>query len=153
MNIDKDDIRLQDPLKLSGIIDSYEYVLRKLVEEGLPKFGVYDRCADLVEEYKELVLKNNILSKNAQSLFELQKLEEKKVEEVKKIFTEDELNDTLEVISNLRNIINEKRNNLNNISKNNDEKIYKILSKNKIVESEINENIRMNKLKFAYFHF
>lgn len=81
MNIDKDDIRLQDPLKLSGIIDSYEYVLRKLVEEGLPKFGVYDRCADLVEEYKELVLKNNILSKNAQSLFELQKLEEKKVEE------------------------------------------------------------------------
>ena len=81
MHLDNDDIRLHDPLKISGIIDSYEYVLRKLVEEGLPKYGVYDKCADLVEEYKELVLKNNILAKNAQSLFELQKLEEKKVEE------------------------------------------------------------------------
>jgi hypothetical protein len=81
MNLDNDDTRLHDPLKLSGIIDSYEYVLRKLVEEGLPKFGVYEKCADLVLEYKELVLKNNILAKNAQSLFELQKLEEKKVEE------------------------------------------------------------------------
>jgi flagellar biosynthesis chaperone FliJ len=81
MHLDNDDIRLHDPLKISGIIDSYEYVLRKLVEEGLPKFGVYEKCADLVLEYKELVLKNNILAKNAQSLFELQKLEEKKVEE------------------------------------------------------------------------
>ena len=81
MNLDNDDTRLHDPLKLSGIIDSYEYVLRKLIEAGLPKYGVYDKCADLVEEYKELVLKNNILAKNAQSLFELQKLEEKKVEE------------------------------------------------------------------------
>ena len=81
MHLDNDDSRFHDPLKISGIIDSYEYVLRKLVEEGLPKYGVYDKCADLVEEYKELVLKNNILAKNAQSLFELQKLEEKKVEE------------------------------------------------------------------------
>ena len=81
MHLDNDDSRFHDPLKISGIIDSYEYVLRKLVEEGLPKFGVYEKCADLVLEYKELVLKNNILAKNAQSLFELQKLEEKKVEE------------------------------------------------------------------------
>jgi len=81
MHIDNDETRLNDPLKLSGIIDSYEYVLRKLIEQGLPKNGVYDKCADLVEEYKELVLKNNILAKNAQSLFELEKLEEKKVEE------------------------------------------------------------------------
>ena len=81
MHLDNDDSRFHDPLKISGIIDSYEYVLRKLVEEGLPKYGVYDKCADLVLEYKELVLKNNILAKNAQSLFELQKLEEKKVEE------------------------------------------------------------------------
>lgn len=77
MNLDKD----KDPLKLSGIIDSYEYVLRKLVEDGLPKYGVYDKCADYVLEYKDLVLKNNILAKNAQSLFELQKIEEQKVEE------------------------------------------------------------------------
>ena len=35
---------------------------------------------------------------------------------------------------------------MNNINKNNEEKLMKILSKNKIVESEINENIRMNKL-------
>ena len=99
------------------------------------------------EKYNKLENFNTIISNEIQRIKAvMQKLEEKKVEEVKKIFTEDELNDTLEVISNLRNIINEKRNNLNNISKNNDEKIYKILSKNKIVESEINENIRMNKL-------
>ena len=35
---------------------------------------------------------------------------------------------------------------MSNICKTNEEKIYKILSQNKIVESEINENIRMNKL-------
>ena len=99
------------------------------------------------ERYNKIENFNKIISNEIQRIKAvMQKLEEKKVEEVKKIFTEDELNDTLEVISNLRNIINEKRNNLNNISKNNDEKIYKILSKNKIVESEINENIRMNKL-------
>ena len=78
--------------------------------------------------------------------FKIQKFDEKKVEEIKKIFTKDELNDTLGILTNLRNIINEKRNDLNNINKNNEEKLMKILSKNKIVESEINENIRMNKL-------
>ena len=76
----------------------------------------------------------------------IKKLGDRQNEEVKKLFTEDELNDTIGVISNLRNIINEKRNDMSNICKTNEEKIYKILSQNKIVESEINENIRMNKL-------
>ena len=76
----------------------------------------------------------------------MKKYVEKPLEENKKVFTEDELNDTIVVISNLRNIINEKRNDMNNLCKENDDKIYKILSQNKIVESEINENIRMNKL-------
>ena len=99
------------------------------------------------ERYNKIDSFNTIISNEIQRIKSvMQKLEEKRVEEVKKVFTEDELNDTIEVISNLRNIINEKRNNLNNISKNNDEKMYKILSKNKIVESEINENIRINKL-------
>ena len=56
------------------------------------------------------------------------------------------MDDTLGILKNLRNIINQKRNDLDNICKNNEEKLFKILSKNKIVQSEINENIRMNKL-------
>ena len=106
---------------------------------------------DSIKVYQERYIKidnfNTMISNEIKRIKSVIKnLEEKKVEEVKKIFTEEELNDTKDVISNLRNIIIEKRNNLNNLCKNNDEKMYKILSQNKIVESEINENIRMNKL-------
>ena len=99
------------------------------------------------ERYIKIDNFNTMMTNEIQKIkFKIQKFDEKKVEEIKKIFTKDELNDTLGILTNLRNIINEKRNDLNNINKNNEEKLMKILSKNKIVESEINENIRMNKL-------
>ena len=98
------------------------------------------------ERYNKIDNFNTMMTNEIQKIkIKIQKLEDKK-EEVKKIFTKDELDDTLGILKNLRNIINQKRNDLDNICKNNEEKLFKILSKNKIVQSEINENIRMNKL-------
>ena len=72
--------------------------------------------------------------------------EKNKNNEIKKNFTQDELTDTLGAINNLKNIINEKRNDFNKLCKSNDDKIYKILSQNLMIENEINENKRMNRL-------
>ena len=63
-----------------------------------------------------------------------------------KSFTKEELHDTLDIINNLKNQFNQKRNDLNNICKNNEEKMYKTLMQNKTIELEIKENLRMNKL-------
>ena len=76
-----------DTLELTGIIDAYEYVLRKLIQDSLPKEGVYEKCARYLLEYKKLLLENNIRAKNAKSFYELSNLEtgkkeEKKVQEI-----------------------------------------------------------------------
>ena len=76
-----------DTLESTGIIDAYEYVLRKLINDSLPKDEVYEKCARYLLEYKKLVLENNIRAKNAKSFYELSyletdKKEEKKVEEI-----------------------------------------------------------------------
>jgi hypothetical protein len=76
-----------DTLESTGIIDAYEYVLRKLINDSLPKDEVYERCARYLLEYKTLVLENNIRAKNAKSFYELSyletgKKEEKRVEEI-----------------------------------------------------------------------
>ena len=104
-----------------------------------------------IKLYKERYIKlenfNSMISNEIQRIkLVIKKLEKKPAEEIKKTFSQNELNDTIGVISNLRYIINEKRNDLNNLCKINDDKIYQILSQNKNIESEINENIRMNKL-------
>ena len=105
----------------------------------------------LLKIYRERYIKianfNIMINNEIQKLkMTLKQLGQKPVEETKKIFTQDELNDNIGVISNLRIIINEKRNDLNNICKINDEKIYEILAQNKKIESEMKENIRINKL-------
>ena len=76
-----------DTLELTGIIDAYEYVLRKLIQDSLPKEEVYEKCARYLLEYQKLLLDNNIRAKNAKSFYELSNLEtgkkeEKKVEEI-----------------------------------------------------------------------
>ena len=71
-----------DPLESSGIIDAYEYVLRKLIEENLPKAQVYEKCARYLLEYQQLLLAKNIRAKNAQKFFELID-EEKQEKQVK----------------------------------------------------------------------
>ena len=70
-------------LESSGIVDAYEYVLRKLIEENLPRNQVYEKCARYLLEYQKLLLENNIRAKNAQSFFKLGVFEEEKKKEVK----------------------------------------------------------------------
>ena len=81
------DSQFIDKLELTGIIDAYEYVLRKLIQDSLPKEEVYEKCARYLLEYKKLLLENNIRAKNAKSFYELSNLEigkreEKKIEEI-----------------------------------------------------------------------
>ena len=54
------DAQFIDTLELTGIIDAYEYVLRKLIQDSLPKEEVYEKCARYLLEYKKLLLENNI---------------------------------------------------------------------------------------------
>ena len=72
-----------DKLELTGIIDAYEYVLRKLIQDSLPKEEVYEKCARYLLEYKKLLLENNIRAKNAKNFYELSSLEIGKKEEKK----------------------------------------------------------------------
>ena len=104
-----------------------------------------------IKEYQEKFLKferfNKAIHEKILSIeLIVKKIMEKKAIKEVKCFSENELHDTIGVISNLRNQIDEKRNELNNICKNNDDKIYKLLSENKKIELEINDNLRINKL-------
>ena len=65
-----------DTLESTGIIDAYEYVLRKLIDDSLPKEGVYEKCAHYLLEYQKLLLEHNIRAKNAQSFYELTYLDD-----------------------------------------------------------------------------
>lgn len=104
-----------------------------------------------IKEYQEKFLKlerfNKAIHEKILSIeLIVKKIKEKRAINYVKSFSENELHDTIDVISNLRNQIYEKRNDLNNICKNNDDKIYKLLSENKKIELEINDNLRINKL-------
>ncbi len=77
------DSQFIDKLELTGIIDAYEYVLRKLIQDSLPKEEVYEKCARYLLEYKKLLLENNIRAKNAKSFYELSSLDIGKKEEKK----------------------------------------------------------------------
>ena len=112
-----------------------------------------DNEKSLIKIYKERFDKidtfhNRISNEIERIKLALNKLEEMKhrSEEFKKSFTQEELTDTVGTINNLRSLINEKRNDFNNICKSNDDKVFKILSQNLKIENEINENKRMNKL-------
>ena len=73
-------------------------------------------------------------------------LDENKPQVVEKSFTEEELKDMINIINNLKDQIKQKRSDLNDLYKNNQEKLDKILSQNKTIELEIKENLRINKL-------
>ena len=112
-----------------------------------------DNEKGLIKIYKERVNKvdtfNNRISNEIERIkLALNKLEDVKNRngELKKNFTQEELTDTLGTINNLRSLINEKRNDYNNVCKSNDDKVFKILSQNLKIENEINENKRKNKL-------
>ena len=83
MSFEPIDGKYLNTLESSGIIDAYEYVLRKLIEENLPRTQVYEKCARYLLEYQQLLLENNIRAKNAQSFVKLSNLEEEKKKEVR----------------------------------------------------------------------
>ena len=69
-----------------------------------------------------------------------------KEEPKKKIFTKEELKDTIELITNLKNQITEKRNQLNMITKQNDTRINKMIAQNKQIEVDYKESEKLNKI-------
>ena len=168
------DSQFIDTLELTGIIDAYEYVLRKLIQESLPKEEVYEKCARYLLEYKKLLLENNIRAKNAKSFYELSNLDtgkkqEKKIAEIiptfpvtlkSKLLLEQEENKTPqkifetnidELIKNRLNLLSKKAFNEENRS---NLKEYGTFAT--YVENE-NEKLRMYdfkiKVKFDNFEF
>lgn len=83
MSFEHLDRKYIDTLELSGIIDAYEYVIRKLLNDENPKNQVYEKSARYLLEYQKLVLENNIRAKNAQKFYKLTNNEEEKKKEVK----------------------------------------------------------------------
>ena len=108
--------------------------VKKSIKEHQEKYLKLERFNNAIHEK---IIGIEIMVKNL-------KVKKKKLEE--KSFSQEEFNDTLDIITNLKNQINQKRNELNNITKNNEEAIYKKLSENKKIELEIKENLRINKL-------
>ena len=83
MSFESIDSKYINTLESSGIIDAYEYVLRKLIQDNLPRNQVYEKCARYLLEYQKLLLENNIRAKNAQSFFNLANFEDEKKKEIK----------------------------------------------------------------------
>ena len=83
MSFESIDSKYINTLESSGIVDAYEYVLRKLIQDNLPRNQVYEKCARYLLEYQKLLLENNIRAKNAQSFFNLANFEEEKKKEIK----------------------------------------------------------------------
>jgi hypothetical protein len=106
---------------------------KKAVNLYQEKYRKQDRFIRLIHE--------KILSLEMQ----IKKMKEPKVEKVK-LFTKEELKDTLELISKLKNQIKDNRNQLNSITKINDDKMHQLLAQNKQIEVEYKENEKMNKM-------
>ena len=101
--------------------------------------GKYTKMEKFIRLVHEKVLSLEMLLKK--------KKEEPKIKiENKKLFTKEELKDTLELITNLKSQIDDKRNQLNNINKETDAKMHKLLSQNKQIEIEYKENEKLNKM-------
>ena len=83
MNFEHIDNQFIDTLESSGIIDAYEYVIRKLIEEDYPRDHVYERGSRYLLEYEKLLLKDNNKAKNVNTFLELTNQEEENKKEKK----------------------------------------------------------------------
>ena len=70
---------------------------------------------------------------------------ESKKEEEKKSFTNQEVKDILQLIITLRNQIFEKRNKINNINTNTEDKMHKFFAQNKTIEIELKDELKIYK--------
>ena len=96
------------------------------IKEYQEKFTKQDRFLRLIHE-KILSVEINI-----------KKMKEPKVKELK-AFTRDELKDTVELLKTLKEQITENRNQLNLITRTNDEKLNQIFNQNKKIENDYKE--------------
>ena len=83
MNFEHIDNQFIDTLESSGIIDAYEYVIRKLIEEDYPRDHVYERGSRYLLEYEKLALHNNIRAKSVQTFSEMTNQDDKNKKEIK----------------------------------------------------------------------
>ena len=102
------------------------------IKEYQDKFNKQDRFIRLIHE--------KILSLEMM----IKKMKEPKVKEVKS-FTKEELKDTLDLIKTLKDQITENRNQLNTITKTNDEKLHQLLAQNKKIEVDFKDAEKENK--------
>ena len=102
------------------------------IKEYQDKFNKQDRFIRLIHE--------KILSLEMM----IKKMKEPKVKEMKS-FTKEELKDTLDLIKTLKDQITENRNQLNSITKTNDEKLHQLLAQNKKIEVDFKEAEKENK--------
>ena len=110
-----------------------------------------DQIKNSIKESQEKYIKiekfNNVIHERIISIEMLvKKIKEKNQQIEEKTFKEEELHDTIDTISILKDQINAKRSEMNNLYKSNNEKLYKLLTQNKTVELEIKDNLRINKL-------
>ena len=130
--IDKD---LINKLNGSGIVEGYEYVLRKLIEENLPREKVYEKCAKFLLDYQQNILKSNIRSKQIKDFVKVAMKDAFEDENEKK-----EIKSPKELIPNYNIQIQSK------LLLEKEEKIKQ--EDNKIFETNIDELLK-NKIKLA----
>jgi len=102
------------------------------IKEYQDKFNKQDRFIRLIHE--------KILSLEMM----IKKMKEPKIKEIKS-FTKEELKDTLDLIKTLKDQITENRNQLNSITKINDEKLHQLLAQNKKIEIDFKDAEKENK--------
>ena len=104
------------------------------IKEYQTKNNKLDRFIKLIHEKIvsiEMIIKKNVATKD---------------EPKKKLFTKEELKDTLDLINNLKTQVIDKRNQLNALTKQNDNKINKMQTQNKQIELDFKENEKINKM-------
>ena len=115
-------------LSSSGIIEGYEYVIRKLIQEKLPEEDILTKCSNYLLEFEKSIKENKIRQSTLKELLNDQNTILNKTEETKKIeYLEIKLK-SKEVCNYYYNLRGDKEKLINNPSKNN--KTCKELIKN-----------------------
>ena len=130
----------EEELKIKENIKSIEKQIKEVKENIKQMNDDYNR----LERYLKLV-HEKIVGLDLIKFKKKKENPEVKKEEEKKIFTNEEVKDILQLIITLRNQIFEKRAKLNNINASGEEKMHKFFSQNKSIEIELKEELRIYK--------
>ena len=111
--------------------------IKEQIKQMNDRYNILEHYFKLVHE--KIVGLDFIKIKKKKEIFESKK------EEEKKSFTNQEVKDILQLIITLRNQIFEKRNKINNINSNTEDKMHKFFSQNKTIEMELKEELKIYK--------